>query len=198
MTTTGSSRPSPDGPEEPAGDGHEALRPLHVDPAETVYENAHQVIRRVRAHFREGARDLYVTDYGERVGMVVERDGQILLTRQYRLLIDRVSWEIPGGRVDPGERLEEAAVRECFEETGVRCVALRPLITFQPGLDTLHNPTTVFTGEVEAEAERPAGHERTLVAWVPRERVLKMVRASMIVDSLSLVALLAYLGPMRS
>jgi len=191
VTTTGSSQPSPSDSKavDPA-----SLRPIHVGPAETVYENAYQAVRRVPVRFADGARDLYVTDYGERAAVVVEHEGHILLIRQYRLLLDAVSWEIPGGRVDPGERPDEAARRECFEETGVRCGALRPLVAFHPGLDTLHNPTSVFIGERESEGVRPPGHERTLAEWMPRERVIEMVRTSTIVDSLSLIALLAYFG----
>jgi len=37
------------------------------------------------------------------------------------VLVDNVwrqSWELPGGRVDKGETAREAAIRECFEESG--------------------------------------------------------------------------------
>jgi ADP-ribose pyrophosphatase len=44
-------------------------------------------------------------------------DGRILLIRQYRPSVDRMMWELPAGSIDPSEPLEEAAVRECAEET---------------------------------------------------------------------------------
>lgn len=44
-------------------------------------------------------------------------DGRILLIRQYRPSIDRMMWELPAGSIDPDEPLEQAAVRECAEET---------------------------------------------------------------------------------
>lgn len=45
-------------------------------------------------------------------------DEQVLLVRQYRVGVDRVCLEIPGGMVDPGESPLEAAQRELQEETG--------------------------------------------------------------------------------
>lgn len=44
-------------------------------------------------------------------------DGRILLIRQYRPSIDRMMWELPAGSTNPDEPLEQAAVRECAEET---------------------------------------------------------------------------------
>jgi ADP-ribose diphosphatase len=45
-----------------------------------------------------------------------EDDGRVVLIQQYRAPIDRITWEFPAGRVDPGETPEEAARRECEEE----------------------------------------------------------------------------------
>jgi ADP-ribose pyrophosphatase YjhB (NUDIX family) len=52
-------------------------------------------------------------------GTIPEHDGRILLTRRS---IDpgRGLWTFPGGFVDFGESVSDAAVRETFEETGLR------------------------------------------------------------------------------
>ncbi len=57
---------------------------------------------------------------------VVSRRGMIL-HRHLRLDI----WVQPGGHVDPGERPEEAAVRETLEETGLPARHLEPVVLFQ-------------------------------------------------------------------
>lgn len=55
-------------------------------------------------------------------------------------------WAIPGGFVDYGESLEEAAAREAFEETGLRVKNLKQMQTYsKPGRDPrFHTITTVF------------------------------------------------------
>jgi ADP-ribose pyrophosphatase len=47
-------------------------------------------------------------------------DGKLILVRQYRASVDRELWEIPAGGVDEGESPEQAVVRECEEEIGLR------------------------------------------------------------------------------
>jgi len=48
--------------------------------------------------------------------VIVRRGHRFLLTQERKY---GSSWSVPGGRVEPGESLAEAAVREVFEETGV-------------------------------------------------------------------------------
>jgi ADP-ribose pyrophosphatase len=45
-----------------------------------------------------------------------EDDGRVVIIRQYRAPIDRMTWEFPAGRLNAGESAEEAARRECEEE----------------------------------------------------------------------------------
>jgi 8-oxo-dGTP diphosphatase len=52
-------------------------------------------------------------------GTIPEQDGQILLTRR-AINPGRGLWTYPGGFVDFGETVSDAAVRETFEETGLR------------------------------------------------------------------------------
>lgn len=46
-------------------------------------------------------------------------DGKIVLVRQYRYPIGGYVYEFPAGLVEPGENVQEAAVREMYEETGL-------------------------------------------------------------------------------
>jgi ADP-ribose pyrophosphatase len=52
----------------------------------------------------------------------------IVLVRQYRYTINRWTWELPAGHVEPGENIKTAARRECHEEIGqvpdrIECLA---------------------------------------------------------------------------
>ena len=160
-----------------------------------VYENKYQQIYLVKADFGSFSKEYFVSDTGERAGVVAINDGRVLLVRQYRLLINDLSWEIPGGKVDPGESPEAAAVRECFEETGIRCFDTKQLIFYHPGLDTRHNPTHLFysentTGESEDYKIHP--DEVTAFEWVPLDLCLEMISNGQIVDSFTIIGLLAY------
>lgn len=63
----------------------------------------------------------------------VVRDGRVLLVRRANPP-DRGRWGLPGGRIEPGESLAAAALRELREETGVEAEA-GPVLT---ALDSIH------------------------------------------------------------
>ena len=63
------------------------------------------------------------------VGAVVFRDNRVLLVRRGQPPSQDL-WAIPGGRVEIGETLQEAAEREILEETGITIKALDPVYTF--------------------------------------------------------------------
>ena len=163
--------------------------PLSVEPEEIVYRDRNQEISRVIARFQGFSKEYYVSDRGERAALMAVRNGEVLLARQYRLLVNRVACEVPGGRIENNETPEEAAIRECLEETGVHCSNLEPLISYHPSLDIWKNYTYVFC--TEAPGEMAKGHSDRRV-WIPLAECMDMVFARQIVDSLSIMALLAY------
>ena len=158
------------------------------------YRNPFMDIVHTKADFGEFQKDYFVIELGPRAGIIAVKDGSVLLTRQYRFLIDAYSWEIPGGRVDEGETPESAATRECLEETGIECTNLRRLVEYYPGLDNFNNRTTVFASS-ETRTVSPftaVPSEVTEIRWFPVDAALKMVFAGEILDALTVTALLAY------
>ena len=65
------------------------------------------------------ARDI-VRHPGAAAVVALTESGKIVLVRQYRTAIDRVTVEIPAGKLDPGEDQLDCAKRELHEETGFR------------------------------------------------------------------------------
>ena len=165
------------------------LFPLDIKSGRVVYQNRYQEIKKVIAEFEGFTKEYYVSDYGQRSAIMVIQGGKVLLTKQYRLLINDISLEIPGGSVNENETPEDAAMRECFEETGVRCQKIKPLIKYHLGLDTVKNYTYIFhTEDIITIPEE--NHDRGV--WIRFVDCIDMVFNQKITDSLSILAILTY------
>ena len=106
------------------------------------------------------------------VNVVVVNDAdEILMIRRS----DNENWAVPGGAIDLGESMTEAAIRETKEESGIDCE-----ITGLVGIYTDPKHIILYTSNNEARQEfsilltaRPTGgtptpsDESTEVRWVP-------------------------------
>ncbi len=159
-----------------------------------VHQNPFYKISLVQIDFGDFKKDYYISDFGQRVGILLFREGQVLLTRQYRFVIDDLAWEIPGGAVDEQESIEEAALRECYEETGAHCRNLKKLISYQQSLDIIRTPTHIFyTDEfVEDPEHKKSPDEVARCQWIDFEECFKMIDMGEIVDGFTILGLMTY------
>ena len=58
---------------------------------------------------------------------VIEQDGLFLITKRLETSPMGHCWEFPGGKIEPGESIEECAIRECREEIDCLVEPLRRL-----------------------------------------------------------------------
>ena len=83
-------------------------------------------MRRHCKHFLNRRDPLKPTSQRVIIKGVIVRDGKLLMVQRKREgHAAHGLWELPGGKVEFGERLEIACVREVFEETGVRVIPSR-------------------------------------------------------------------------
>lgn len=123
-------------------------------------------------------------------------DPQVLLLRQYRYAALGYLYEIPAGRMDPGETAEQCARRELREETGCTAERLQHMTTVYttPGFtdEVIHLYMAVGltqAGEAQLEADEfVEPHTFTL------SRALTMVQTGEIRDAKSALALLYAAG----
>src|SRR6185437_4262303 len=103
---------------------------------------------------------------GSAVVMPVDDRRRVLLVRQYRLPARQYLWELPAGKIDPGETVLQAARRELGEETGYRAKKWQKLGEFYPSPGFLAEKMTIFLATDLTEGKQsPMEDERIDTKW---------------------------------
>jgi ADP-ribose pyrophosphatase len=125
---------------------------------------------------------------GSAVMMAIDDDGRILLVRQYRVPARAFLWELPAGKIDPGELPMETAKRELVEETGYSATNWKQLTTFYPSPGYVEERMTLFlaTGLTKGEAHNMED-ERIAIKWFTRQEVAAMIRTGDVMDAKTII-----------
>ena len=149
---------------------------------------------RVREPSGVVARRDVVRHSGSAVILAVDDSGpepRVLLERQYRYAADDYLWELPAGRVDPGEKALAGAKRELLEETGYRAASWKQALFFYPSPGFLDETMTVYLARgLKAGDAQPEEDESIECHLVPLSEALDMVRSGKICDGKTLASVL--------
>jgi 8-oxo-dGTP pyrophosphatase MutT (NUDIX family) len=123
--------------------------------------------------------------------IAVDGDSSALLIWRHRFITGLWGWEMPMGRIDPGETPEQAAAREVEEETGWRPGPLRQLARVQPSSGIMDAAHYLYTADGATMTGGAAdGFESTRIEWVPLKDVPQLISRQEIVSSSTITALL--------
>ncbi|GAA3760534.1 NUDIX hydrolase [Terriglobus aquaticus] len=120
-------------------------------------------------------------------------DPLIVLEQQFRHAANQYLFELPAGRVDPGETTRHAAERELIEETGYRATQWETLVKYyaSPGFVAEWMEIYLATGITTGEAQ-PEEDEKIDTYLVPLSRVLRMIDEGRIHDGKTLIGVMLY------
>jgi ADP-ribose pyrophosphatase len=116
---------------------------------------------------------------------------RLLLERQYRHAANDYLWELPAGRIDPGEDELTAAIRELIEETGYRADRWRRILKFyaSPGFVAETMAVYLATGLRRGKAE-PEADEVIQKRMLPLATAVRMVVKGTIQDGKTIASVL--------
>lgn len=125
---------------------------------------------------------------GSAVMMAVDERKRILLVRQYRLPADQYLWELPAGKLDPGEKPLQAAKRELAEETGYKARTWKKLVSFFPSPGYIQEKMTIFLAtDLTEGTATPMDDERIETRWFRAKEVGKLIRSGKIEDGKTII-----------
>jgi ADP-ribose pyrophosphatase len=117
-------------------------------------------------------------------------DGRLVLVQNWRIAVGGPLWELPAGKLEPGEPPIDTARRELQEETGYTAECMRPIGRYytSPGFADELMHAFVATGLLPGEAHPEPGEEVSATAF-SLDEIQHMIESGELIDGKTLAAL---------
>lgn len=134
------------------------------------------------------------------VGVVaLTENRELILVKQYRKAIERAIYEIPAGKLDPGEEHRTCGMRELEEETGLKAKRFEYLGFIYPSPGFTDEVTHIYlASELYQGTVHPDPDEFLDIVKMPIEEVVKKIMENEISDAKTVAGVLKTLHKLES
>lgn len=106
------------------------------------------------------------------VGILINGQNEILLTRRQSHQLYSDYWEFPGGKIESGETPDEGLKRELLEEIGVQSKSMQPIISVKHTYPEYSVVLNVYW--VKTYDGTPSGVEGQALKWCPKKELASL------------------------
>lgn len=160
--------------------------------SEKIYDGAIINLRRDKVTVQGGTSYREIIEHnGGAVIAALTDDKKLVMVRQYRKPAGKVMLEVPAGKIDPGEKPLEAAVRELKEETGYTASKVEFLTEFYPSVGYSEEKLYLYlcTGLIPGETCFDE-NEAIDIEEMELDKLFKMVMSGELDDAKTIIAIL--------
>ncbi len=123
--------------------------------------------------------------------VAMDSNQYIYMVRQYRLAFNRITLELPAGKLDTCEDPLSCAKRELFEETGIVAADWRELVTVMPSPGYTDELISIYLAEDLTRGEKNSDDgEFVSLVKLPLHEAMKMVLDGNIMDAKTCIGIL--------
>ncbi|MCD5390369.1 NUDIX hydrolase [candidate division NPL-UPA2 bacterium] len=132
-----------------------------------------------------------IVEHPRAVAAVPILDGKVILVRQFRKPVEEAIYEIPAGKLEPGEEPHRCMERELEEEIGYRARKLEKLLSYYPSPGFSAEVIHIFSAtDLEKGEQKLEKDEFLEPVTLQFEEALRMIEEGRIKDSKTIIGLL--------
>lgn len=165
----------------------------HTLDSRSAYEGKLLKVREDRVRLPDGneSRREYIVHPGAAVMLAMPDSNTVIMERQYRYALRDHVYELPAGKIDPGEDPLDTAKRELLEEAGYRAGQWRHLLSTHPVVGYSNERIELFLArDLEYVGHALDDGEFLDVFTLPLEEAIDWVRSGKITETKTQLALL--------
>ena len=126
--------------------------------------------------------------------VLCEKDGKILLVKQFRYPYKKELLELPAGKLNPNETPEQTAIRELEEEGGIRAGRVEKMFDVYPSPGYTDEIIRIYRAFDLKETKAKLDEDEFLaIEWIEKDKLKEMINNGEIKDGKTLIALLSVL-----
>lgn len=126
----------------------------------------------------------YVSHHGGVCCAALNERNELAFVRQYRYAYRQVVAELPAGKLEPGEKPEDAIRREMLEEVGAECTGWRDMGKLYPTPGYCNEVIHLYACRIQSIGEQQPDEDECLeVEFIPLDRAVDMVMEGILPDS---------------